>query len=156
MPLSGEPIRASDRDTQYLARVRATATQSINDSSATPLLFDTDDVDDDGGHSTVTNTSRYTAQRDGRYLATAVGFHGSSTAGTSRNLSLAINGADYIGATVSSGPRPGGTGSFQQNLAPVLVTLVVGDYLELRLTQNSGGALATAAGSNMTIVFLGE
>jgi hypothetical protein len=156
MALSGAVVRASDRDPPIHARIRAAATQNLLDNTVTAILFDTDDIDDDSGHSTVTNTSRYTFQRDGRFEIAAVVYHGASTAGTSRQVDLAINGVAVNGAIVSSGPRPGGTGVMQQNLAGQIVTVVATDYAEIRGSQNSGGTLATQAGSNMTVKFLGE
>lgn len=156
MPLSGEPVRASDRDIQYLASLRAAAVQSIPDNSPTALNFDTDDIDDDNGHSPSSSTSKYFVQRDGRFEVGGVASHGTSTAGTSRNFSLYVNGSAVTGATVSSGPRTVGTGSFQQNLTGCIVQLIVGDYIELWLTQNSGGALNTAANSLMIIRYWGN
>lgn len=156
MAVAGQVIKASDRDPAIHARIRAAATQNFTDNTVTALLFDTDDIDDDGGHSTVTNTSRYTFQRDGRFEIAGVVFYGASTAGTVRQTDLATNGVQVTGAVVSSGPRPGGTGVMQQNLAPTIVDAVAGDYAEIRGLQNSGGTLATQAGSNMTVKFLGE
>jgi len=156
MAVAGNVVKASDRDPPIHARIRSVATQNWLDNTVTPITFDTDDIDDDSGHSTSVNTNRYTFQRDGRFEISAVTFHGASTAGTSRQTDLAINGVAITGAIVSSPPRTGGTGVFQQNLAGQIVTVVATDYAEIRGLQNSGGTLATAAGSNMTVKFLGE
>ena len=156
MPVAGNVVRASDRNTQYLAVLRAAAVQSIPDNSATPLAFDTDDIDDDSGHSPSSSNTKYFAQRQGRFEISATGAHGASTAGTSRNLGLNVNGVAVTVASVSSGPRPGGTGTFTQNMSGQIVTLIVGDYIEIVMTQNTGGALNTAANSTVTIRYWGD
>lgn len=138
------------------AKLRATAVQSIPDNAATPVNFDTEDMDNDSGHSTVTNTSRYTAQTQGWFMCSGSVAHGASTAGTSRSADIAVNGTVVVGATNSSGPRPGGTGAMTQASATVVTFLNTGDYVELRALQNSGGALNTAVGSAVSIVWIGS
>ncbi len=138
------------------AKMVATATQAISDSTTTALLFASEDIDDDSGHSTVTNTSRWTSVSAGWYLCSGVVFHGGSTAGTSRTCEIAVNGTTASGGSASSGPRPGGTGSFSQASPTTLVHLNVSDYVELRIFQNSGGSVTTATGSSLTIISAGS
>ena len=47
------------------AVMRKTANQSIPNATLTAVTWDLEDVDTDGGHSNVTNNSRYTAQTAG-------------------------------------------------------------------------------------------
>src|SRR5690348_12981216 len=66
----------------------ATTAQSIPNANAmTALNFDTEVLDSDGGHSTVTNTSRYTATVPGTYLV--FGFVGwANTSGGDRRIQI--------------------------------------------------------------------
>ncbi len=156
MPSAGDVVLASDRDTPIRAKLQAVATQAIADSSTIALLFDTDVLDDDNGHSTAVSTSKYFAARAGWFAAWGTANHGASTAGTTRNVEIAVNGTQAVGGLVSSGPRPGGTGAFSQTSPVVLVNLVVGDYVELRVVQNSGGSVTTQTGSVLNLEFKGE
>lgn len=82
----------------------ATSTQSIvNANTMTALNLDTEVLDPDGGHSTVTNTSRYTATVPGLYLVFgSVGWSNNNNG--DRRIQIALNGAGIIGSGVSMDP----------------------------------------------------
>lgn len=135
-----------------LAVLRHSTTQSIPNNSQTACAFDTEDIDRDNGHSTVTNNSRYTAQTAGWYLVVAgAGFAGDAT-GT-RQWILKVNGTANKGFTNNANPSASAT--HQQVAAPMF--LDISDYAELYLFQNRGSALNTdITGSNpvMTVTLL--
>lgn len=129
------------------AVLRQTVAQSLATSGSwTSILLDTEDIDRDNGHSTSSNTSRYTSQTAGwydcdGYAATAA----NST--NARGTRLAVNGnasrgrATFGPATASDiwgGPCVGS------------VYLNVGDYVEVQAFQNTGGALNTAVPGDVT------
>ena len=120
---------------------RQTVAQSIPNSATTAVTLDTEDFDNDGMHSTVTNTSRITAQTAGRYqLGGGVGFSGNSTG--IRSAQWMLNGSLMAAGTA------------QMSAASTVVTdapartistfMNVGDYVEIGAQQTSGGALNTA------------
>jgi len=119
------------------AKVTHSAVQSIPDTTSTALAFDTESWDFGGFHDNLVNNSRLTIPRAGiydfgafvRFAANSVGqreveirLNGSSALAEDRRNALAT--ATVIGVTVS--------GSHQ---------FVVGDYVEVFVTQTSGGAL---------------
>lgn len=132
-----------------IAELRQTAAQSLTTSTWTSITFGVEDVDNDfastGGHSTVTNTSRYTAVYAGWYfLGGGVAFASNATG--IRATRWAINGSAVNGSQCTDSPITGnphnvpGRGKF--------VFLAVGDYVELQGFQSSGGALNTAVSTD--------
>jgi hypothetical protein len=120
---------------------RQTSTQSLTSGAGTAILLDTEDVDNDNGHSTVTNTSRYTAQTAGRFqVSGGVGYASNATG--ARLAFFAINAGNNNG----SGTELAAVGGGAVTLVPArtkTVFLNVGDYVELFGLQSSGGALGT-------------
>lgn len=124
-----------------LFHARQTVSQNILDSVFTSITFTTEDIDTAGGHSNVTNNSRYTAQSNGWRRAYGGISYGGSTTGQ-RYARLALNGVSLDG----SGNRVGGSAnSTAVPTRTVLVWMNTGDYLELQGHQNSTGTLATTA-----------
>lgn len=130
-----------------LARLRATATQSVANLTWTSVLFGAEDCDQANGaagdqHSTSVNTSRFTCAWPGRYLVSGgVAFAGNTTG--RRGTRVAINGA----LVEASGTIVIAT-SASLVIIPVrgtLVYLTVGDYVEIQALQESGGALNVSA-----------
>lgn len=119
--------------------------QSISSSTTSAVLtLDTEIVDSDGGHSTVTNTSRYTCQTAGLYAVTgSVCFNTTNSTGT-RTLNIFVNGAGQTGAGQQAAPSASNGASV---FSATLVQLAVGDYVELACWQNSGSTLSTATAS---------
>lgn len=124
-----------------IAELRQTTAQSIPNAAYTPLQFNAEDVDSAGGHDNVTNNTRYTAVYAGWYQVS--GGSGSVPNATGRRITaLAVNGAVANGSQIS----PNNTGAASDTNVPTrtkLVFLNVGDYVELWLYQDSGGALNT-------------
>lgn len=106
----------------------------------TSLNIDTEAYDSDNGHSTSTNTSRYTVQVAGTYLVTAsVGW--TSATGGNRAVRIAVNGSAIPGSFVKTVPAVSGSTGL---VTVAQVACVVGDYIEAQGNQNSGADLTTS------------
>lgn len=126
------------------ARLRHSTTQSIVATTGTPVLFNTEDADDDNGHSTVTNTSRYTAQTAGTWKVMATTPWVAN--GTSkRELYLRKNNlTNYAGTSIDANQ------AVSHSLSTAgLVDLSVSDYVESWVWQGTAGPL------NVTNAFQG-
>lgn len=121
--------------------VRQTVQQVLTSGVWTALTFTTEDLDNFGGHVTSGNTSRYTVQRDGVYMLNGAYACGVQTAG-GRACRWALNGAAIAG---SSAVAATASDFYAGVIAarPILVRLVVGDYIELQAHQNSASSLGT-------------
>jgi hypothetical protein len=116
--------------------VRAGSAQSLTNGVTTVLTAGVENFDNDGMHSTVTNTSRITIQTPGRYLVSALTRYAVNASG-GRILSLFVNGAANHDLTaVMASPS---TDSFLSGVKSFV--FVAGDYVEVRATQYTGGAL---------------
>lgn len=131
-------------DVKPYARLRQTVAQSIANATYTAVTFTTEDYDSAGGHSTSSNTSRYTAQVAGAYVFGGGGAFAVNAAGT-RSSRWALNGTAIPGST-SPGFDPSITSVVVAR--PLVVQLGVGDYVELQLRQSSGGSLNTSVTSD--------
>lgn len=127
-----------------MAILRQTAAQSIANGSYTAVLFDTEDLDRDAGHSTVTNTSRYVPQTPGYQLA-AYTLPWAVNATGARSARLRMNGTDT--AATSAGRTTVGNGGGAADTAcsgtGFLYFNGTTDYVEVVGYQNCGGALTT-------------
>lgn len=113
-------------------------TQSIPDNAFTAVVFDTDEYNIGGFHSTVSNTSRFPVPSSGHFMVSAiVSFRGNATG--QRIIKLVKTGADFPG----NGYILGNTGAvFDTGLSfTVGINAIAGDYFEVQVYQNSGGAL---------------
>lgn len=121
------------------ARAYHNTTQSLNNSTATALLLNSEEYDTDSIHSTVTNTSRLTVPAGmGGYWY----FKGSCTivAGGSagnRAIWLRKNNADVIGTSIGNGS----TNVEVKFETSAVLNLVATDYIELFGFQVSGAGL---------------
>jgi hypothetical protein len=124
------------------AQLRQTVAQSITHSTFTAITFTTEDYDNQGGHSTTVNTSRYTCQVAGRYLISGKVAFVSNTTGR-RGTQWRVNGSQVQGSQVllSSGDDADET---QYPALTMTVLLAVNDYVELFAIQQSGGSLNTS------------
>lgn len=109
------------------------------------VTLDSEYVDSDGGHSTVTNTSRYVCQVAGWYWCSGTMNFPTNPTGN-RSLQLAVNGTTYPGTTVL---LPAPSGNAWIGVAGGLVQLALNDYLELQAWQNSGSSITTNAASGI-------
>jgi len=129
-----------------VAELRQTVAQSIANGTPTAVTFDTEDIDTDNGHSTVSNTSRYVGQTAGRFqVSGGVGFAASATARRSaqwfKNGSVINAGSAMVPATAAN------------DMAVAARTMTVflngsTDFVELDAYQESGGALNTFVTGN--------
>ncbi|HEX5997276.1 MAG TPA: hypothetical protein VFY84_19220 [Jiangellales bacterium] len=122
-------------------RGRQTAAQTLTTSTFTAITLGTEDVDSAGGHSTVTNTSRYTGQYAGWYSGSGgAGF--ASNATLNRAADLRVNGTVLDGTQSNIASLSSST--TQLVISSELFFLNVSDYVELFAFQSSGGNLNTA------------
>lgn len=123
--------------------------QTIANLIQTSVLFDAEMLDSDNGHSTVTNTSRYTAQTAGWFEATVnVTWDSGAPAVGNRSHWTAKNGsASSTGFQLMVAPTPAGIEVISS--FPSMVFLSVGDYVEVRVFQSSGGNMVLAGGSRV-------
>jgi hypothetical protein len=143
--------------TAAAVQVNKSGNQSISNSTVTIVTFDTETVDTDGFHSTVTNTDRLTvpAGKAGKYLVVATAnFAGNSTG--IRQLLLYKNTTQVAENVIASNSSGGSTNANAQ----IIVDLAVGDYMSYSVWQNSGGALniqgiATGVYSQFGMTYLG-
>jgi hypothetical protein len=119
------------------------ANQSLSNNTFTALTLDTEYVDSAGGHSTVTNTSRYTAVYAGWYNVAGVASFAANATGQ-RAVRITVSGTTIHGGSQS---LPVTTAATICALAQsdILVFCNVGDYVEIQGFQLSGGSLNTAA-----------
>ena len=117
-----------------------TVTQSIANAAFVPVLFDTEIIDSDGGHSTATNTSRYTAQTPGYYQPGGGPSLVANSTGV-RWTRWAVNGTPVIGSQFSATAVQGQPHELPMRSFPIYLN--VGDYLEMFVQQTSGAALGT-------------
>lgn len=127
--------------------------QNIPDSTLTAITYDATTLDTDGGHSNVTNNSRYTAQVAGWYLM--IGTVMWAPNGTGNRLTqLYKNGVQFNPGQQM--PAAGSTNNATVQ-ASALVFLAVGDYIQTFGYQTSGSTLGTGlvgVGSSMQVIWL--
>ncbi|MFD3717282.1 hypothetical protein [Streptomyces sp. NPDC058674] len=129
-------------DRPPLAVLAQTSVQSIPNATWGVITFDSEIIDSYSGHSTVSNTSRYTCQVAGTYRITgrvsfAVNGSGSRGARVHKNGNFLIGGANLLGAGTLNGVIE----------VSHILTLAVSDYVEIAGGHNSGGALSTFYGA---------
>lgn len=110
------------------------------------LGFNQEDVDSANGHSTTTNTSRYTAVYSGWYRiggGVAIVSDGSGTG--NRAVKIYVNGTPAQASLVLERGLSGNTCGVP--VRSKLVYLNAGDFVEIYAMQSSGGALLTAGDS---------
>ncbi len=112
-------------------------TQALSSSTQTALNANSETFDNDSMHSTSTNTSRITIQTAGRYLLSGTILFQAHASGA-RSVGFYVNGATSLIATSSLSIG----GSLDFGLSGVRVAVLdVGDYVQCRGWQNSGGNL---------------
>jgi hypothetical protein len=143
------------RPANMFARVYRGATQSIADSTWTAISF-TAERWDTGTNSTYPNgfwvntaATRLTATVSGNYIFTGhISFAADATG--IRAVAIRLNGATYI--VVDQRPSAGAAANTAISIATSYY-LAAGDYAELMVYQNSGGALNVATAANYSPEF---
>lgn len=109
---------------------------SVPNNTFTDVLCPNEDFDTDGLHSTVTNTNRITATRDGFYVVLAqANFPGNATG--ARQIRFQLNGV-FTGSQAAAAPI-GTTGFSLQAIE--LVRLPAGSWVSPQVFQSSGGSM---------------
>ena len=78
--------------------LRQTVAQSTSTGTSVNLTFTTEDIDRDSGHSTTTNTDRYTAQTPGYYRVTATCVWEATATGGARQIQIMKNAGAVNGS----------------------------------------------------------
>lgn len=122
-----------------VCEARQTVAQSLPNNSATGVTFDTNDIDTDSAHSTVTNPSRYTAKTQGRFQVSGKCSFTANATGI-RTVSIGLNGTVINGSDVFA--LATATDNMRLWAGP-LTQFMNGttDYLEVQGYQNSGAGL---------------
>lgn len=127
------------------AQLYRTTSQSTTTGVFAALQWDAENIDTDGGHSTSTNNSRYTAQTSGWYEVTAsVLWAADSTAGF-RLTNVDVNNSGF--PQIYDMSTPMSDNSCVLNPCGK-VFLNVGDYVEVKVYQTSGGNRLIAGGAS--------
>jgi hypothetical protein len=127
-----------------MVKVSRSSTQSISDSTLTAVQWDTEAWDTDAFHSTISNTSRITVPTGfgGRYLLIGqITFDANATG--RRVAYIMLSGVTYC-AGVNTVP----TGAEVVMNLTAEASAVAGDFFELVVWQNSGGALNVQSALN--------
>jgi len=121
-----------------LAVLRQTVAQIFTTGIGAAFLFDTEDLDRDGGHSTTTNTSRYVSQTAGWYQMQGTAMFAVSNTSTGLITGFSLNGAS---SRFGGNFQVGNAGFVGVLPSGATVYLSVGNYVELIGYQSSGGNL---------------
>jgi hypothetical protein len=120
--------------------------QSLANNTLTALTFDTEELDTDGFHSTVSNTSRITipAGKGGKYLIIGQVSFTANTTGL-RNFKIIKNGgADGHDIEIPTSSVSNANGFAQQDILDLVAT----DYIEIFAQQSSGTSLNALGDGN--------
>ncbi len=136
-------------------RVYHNAAQSIANNTVTTLAFNSERFDQASGvadtmHDNVTNNSRLTCRYAGVYQITAQVGWAVSAAG-SRYVEIRVNNAIPIALEEK---EPETTGTAMATTVSTLYAMAVNDYVEVRVFQDSGGALNVNSTGNWTPEFM--
>lgn len=131
------------------ARVRRSTNQAVNSGSVDKMAYNTEDYDTDTIHDTGSNTERLTCRTAGKYWIYA-SIAWSAHASGRRYCDLYLNNTTDIAR--SSVPTVGGSDQTEMHVATEY-ELDVGDYIEVRVFQNSGAQLNVVAQAEAGPIF---
>jgi len=136
-------------DTKYVAksttpafRLKQTVVQSIPHNTNAFLLFNSEDLDTEDGHSTVTNTSRYTATVAGWYNVRG-NYQSAHNITGNRLAFITKNGTITVAQTGRSASST--SNSMGLEVSGLVYLNGTTDYIEVGCFQSSGAALNTNA-----------
>ena len=138
---------AAETTQDVSCRVTNDANQSIADSSATKLAFNSEIFDTDAFHDDATNNSRLTIPEDGKYLC-GVSFTIAGTTGHAE-VGILLNNTNKI--AMSSLANVGGA-----NIGPAVTTMAdldEDDYIEALVYQDSGDTVSVHSTADFTPIF---
>lgn len=121
------------------ARVFNSGSINIADSTNTILTFDSERWDTDSIHSTSVDTSRLTATTAGKYYIFAHTTWQANPTGR-RTLKIKLNSGDVI--AFAGHPAIADVGAMTPQSVGTHYQLGVGDYVEVEVSQASGGSLS--------------
>jgi len=124
------------------AKVKRSVNLSIPNNSWTSLPFNQEDYDNDGIHDNVTNPERLTCNTAGKYLAIAIVAWVPNNTGA-RGINIRKN-QSTLPALFTGATTPNSTQRARLSISTV-VDLAVTDYLDIKVYQHSGIALAVYA-----------
>ncbi len=143
----------------FVTTAHHNTTQSISVDTFTSLDLNTEDVDDRGWHSTVSNTSRITVDLDGTYVVIG---QGSIAKGAETLVGVMVRIlVDGTTETMRSGNHIAATGVTYTNHYPQVsdaLTLTAGQFVEVQVFQGNGGAVSLntiADRSRLTVMRVG-
>lgn len=129
------------------ARVRHSVDQNAATATHQILAFDTESIDRTTFHDNVTNNSRLTIPSTGYYeVSCSVQYLEAAAAGIQRKVELALNGANMKDWMA----KKGAVGDYVGIHASMILSLTAGDYLELKMYQDSGSTVAVQGAGSLT------
>lgn len=131
-------------------RVFHNATQNITNNTTTVLAFNSERFDQAGGaastqHDTATNNSRLTCRYAGVYVISGSIQWNSSA--VQSDIYIRLNGATVIAADIAVADQ-------RAHNVSTMYVLAVNDYVELLVTQNSGGTIGVTSSANYSPEFM--
>jgi hypothetical protein len=121
------------------ARVYRDNVQTIPTGAWTPVEFDHETYDTDSIHDNVVNNSRLTCKTAGKYIITgSVTWDGHI--GHQRGVSIYLNNATFLAISFSDASTVG----YWAGCVSAIYDLAVNEYVELTVTQSTGGNLNLA------------
>ena len=132
------------------ARVFHNAAQSIGSGTLTALAFNSERVDTDLIHETVTNNSRLTCKTAGFYLIGGSAEFADPAATIQARIAIRLNGSTLL---TEHRPPNYATGATIPLSIATAYELAVNDYVELMVFQNKGSGLNVNATGNKSPEF---
>jgi hypothetical protein len=140
-PGTGSEVDPGD---ELRARAYKTANQSIPNNTLTTVTFDVESFDVGDLHDNVTTNSRFIVPTggDGIYLVIAQSsWTGRAGSGGRLGAYVYKNGTTRLGIAEETPDGATGDGNLGTSFSAVAgVALVAGDYIEMKVQQNTGGA----------------
>jgi hypothetical protein len=140
-----ERLRKADTGGGIGCRVYNNAAISIANNTLTDLTFNSEYWDTDGMHDTSVDTARVTCVTAGYYLMIGQVEFAVASAGR-RQLLIVVDGATTIAVVEADTALAGGVNHNLQ--ISTIYALTAGDFVTLRVFQNSGGPLNVNAKAN--------
>lgn len=158
--VTGEVLTAPDLNTyvrddmnylyngRELASAGISGAQSIANNTTTYIPLAAESLDNANMHDPVTNNSRITLVNAGVYLALGSVAWAASAAGTIRQGQIRRNRTSTEAEITAD---PNGASAVVSYMVPALNQYSATDYLELAVTQDTGGALNVTAASMLVV-----